>query len=166
MKVFLHLLCLLIVATRALADPPIRPDPKFTPGAVLEVTKEDLCTPGYTKKVRDVPAAVKNQVFVLYGITSHEAGEYEVDHLIPLELGGSNSIRNLFPQSYRTQPWNAHVKDRLENKLHPSISHAFIWPRRVRPRLLAQSTLWMRCGLVTSPSPRAESGRLRRVRET
>jgi len=22
------------------------------------------------------------------------------------------------PQSYRTQPWNAHVKDRLENELH------------------------------------------------
>src|SRR4029077_13314579 len=39
-------------------------------------------------------------------------------HLIPLSLGGSNSIRNLWPQSYRTSPWNAHVKDVLERRLH------------------------------------------------
>jgi hypothetical protein len=41
-----------------------------------------------------------------------------VDHSISLELGGSNSIKNLWPQSYKTTPWNAHKKDLLENKLH------------------------------------------------
>jgi hypothetical protein len=34
------------------------------------------------------------------------------------ELGGSNSIKNLWPESHRTSPWNAQVKDRLEDKLH------------------------------------------------
>jgi hypothetical protein len=38
--------------------------------------------------------------------------------LISLELGGSNDIGNLWPQSYRTEPWNAHVKDKLEDRLH------------------------------------------------
>ena len=33
-------------------------------------------------------------------------------------MGGSNNIKNLFPESYTTQPWNAHKKDKLENKLH------------------------------------------------
>jgi hypothetical protein len=43
---------------------------------------------------------------------------YEVDHLIPLSLGESNSIRNLWPQSTKTSPWNSYVKDALERKLH------------------------------------------------
>jgi hypothetical protein len=38
-----------------------------------------------------------------------------------LELGGSNDITNLWPQSFITKPWNAHVKDTLENKLHELI---------------------------------------------
>ena len=100
---------------------PILPDPKLTPGAVLPVTKADICVPGYTKKVRNVPASVKRQVYAEYGITSHKAGDFEVDHLISLELGGSNSIKNLWPQSYKTQPWNARVKDALENELHDEI---------------------------------------------
>ena len=41
--------------------------------------------------------------------------------MISLELGGSNSIKNLWPQSFKTQPWNAHVKDALENRLHEEI---------------------------------------------
>ena len=100
---------------------PILPDAKLTPGAVLPVTKADICVPGYTKKVRNVPASVKRQVYAEYGITSHKAGDFEVDHLISLELGGSNSIKNLWPESYKTQPWNARVKDALENELHDEI---------------------------------------------
>lgn len=97
---------------------PILPDSARTPGATLEVTATDICVPGYSKKVRNVPAAVKRQVYASYGIVRHAPGDYEVDHLISLELGGSNSIRNLWPQSYRTHPWNARVKDALENELH------------------------------------------------
>jgi hypothetical protein len=61
---------------------------------------------------------VKQKVYAEYGIAIHQPKEYEVDHLISLELGGSNDISNLWPQSYVTSPWNAHVKDKLENKLH------------------------------------------------
>jgi len=97
------------------------PDPKMTPGATLPVTKDDICVPGYTKKVRNVPIDVKRQVYAEYGIRQHKPGDYEVDHLISLELGGSNSIKNLWPQSYLTHPWNAHVKDALENEMHDEI---------------------------------------------
>jgi hypothetical protein len=97
---------------------PIVPDSKLTPGDSFAVTSQDLCVPGYTKKVRNVPAEMKREVYEEYGVTSHGSGDYEVDHLIPLELGGSNSIKNLWPESHRTLPWNAQVKDRLEGKLH------------------------------------------------
>ncbi len=98
--------------------PPILPDPNLTPGATFDVTKDDVCTPGYSKKVRNVPEEVKREAYREYGILSHQPGEYEVDHLISLELGGSNDLKNLWPESYKTQPWNAHVKDALENELH------------------------------------------------
>jgi hypothetical protein len=84
----------------------------------FEVTVQDLSVPGYTKKVRDVPAEMKREVYREYGITSQGPGDYEVDHRIPLEVGGSNSIKNLWPESHRTTPWNAQVKDQLEGKLH------------------------------------------------
>ena len=45
--------------------------------------------------MRNVPAQMKREVYREYGITSHGSGDYDVDHLIPLELGGSNSIKNL-----------------------------------------------------------------------
>ena len=96
---------------------PIRPDPKLTPGAIFDVTLQDISSPGYSKKVRHVTSEVKHEVFAEYGITEHLPGEYEVDHLIPLSIGGSNSIKNLWPESYRTV-WNARVKDRLEDRLH------------------------------------------------
>lgn len=97
---------------------PILPKPALTPGAALDVDTADICVPGYTKRVRNVPAAVKRLVYASYGVRTHKAGDYEVDHLISLELGGSNSVRNLWPESYRTHPWNARVKDALENELH------------------------------------------------
>ncbi|MDQ6830586.1 MAG: HNH endonuclease [Gemmatimonadota bacterium] len=103
---------------QAIGDLPMLPDRRRTPGAVLDVTAKDICVPGYTKKVRNVPATVKKQVYESYGIRTHPRGAFEVDHLISLELGGSNAVANLWPESYRTSPWNAKVKDALENKLH------------------------------------------------
>jgi hypothetical protein len=97
---------------------PFVPDSVLTPGAALDVTAADICVPGYSKRVRNVPAEVKREAYANYGVRSHEPGEYEIDHLISLELGGSNSLRNLWPQSFRTHPWNAYVKDALENELH------------------------------------------------
>ena len=113
-------------ASQAGLKPPILPDVKLTPGDTLDVTKDDICVSGYSKKVRDVPQAVKEQAYKEYGITQREPGEYEVDHLISLELGGSNSIKNLWAESYRTAPWNARVKDKLENKLHEMICNSRI----------------------------------------
>lgn len=96
------------------------PDTSCTPGAVLSVTAAQVCTPGYSKSVRNVSTKTKNAVFAEYGITSHPTGAYEVDHLISLELGGSNDIKNLFPEAALPIP-GFHEKDKVENYLHSQV---------------------------------------------
>jgi hypothetical protein len=94
------------------------PDPDCTPGAVFpDATKEQICQPGYSSSVRNVTVATKNQVYAEYGIYTHATGEYEVDHFISLELGGSNDISNLFPEAASPKP-GFHEKDLVENYLH------------------------------------------------
>jgi hypothetical protein len=86
-----------------------------------------ICTPGYTKCIRNVSTAVKKQVYASYGLAGNHTGYCdsqqgcEIDHLISLELGGSNDARNLWPEPYQGEALNAHVKDRLENKMHADV---------------------------------------------
>lgn len=97
------------------------PDSDCSPGAIFpDVTKDDICVPGYSSKVRNVPESEKNQVYAEYGIASHTTGEYEVDHLISLELGGSNDIANLWPEPAEPRP-GFHEKDKVENYLHDQV---------------------------------------------
>lgn len=101
-------------------------DVACTPGAIIPTaTKEQICTPGYSKTVRNVPASEKDQVFQEYGIASHTPGQYEVDHLVSLELGGSNDISNLWPEASATTP-GFHQKDEVENYLHAQVCQGTI----------------------------------------
>lgn len=97
------------------------PDPACTPGAILPAaTVDQICQSGYSSSVRNVPQSTKDAVFAEYGIASHSPGEYEVDHLISLELGGSNGIANLWPEPANPTP-GFHQKDQTENYLHDQV---------------------------------------------
>ena len=117
-KLFLLFLLLALPAYSQEDYSKFLPNKEFTPGDPLIGLNpaETICVSGYTKKARAVSESTKRKVFELYNTTPQQ-DRYEVDHLISLELGGSNDIRNLWPQSYTTQPWNAYKKDKLENKL-------------------------------------------------
>jgi len=96
-------------------------DSACTPGAILATaTKEAICQSGYASTVRNVPTSVKNQVYAEYDIRSHAPGQYEVDHLVSLELGGSNELSNLWPELASPQP-GFHEKDSVENDLHSQV---------------------------------------------
>lgn len=101
------------------------PDRRCTPGQALpDVTAQQVCVPGYASRVRAVSAATRARVLAEYGVTEAQAGggRYEVDHLISLELGGSNSAANLFPQpADRPGSPGYQTKDRLENALHAAV---------------------------------------------
>ncbi len=93
------------------------PDAHCTPGAVFPVSSQKICVAGYTQSVRAVSQAEKDRVYAEYGIVHHTTGQYEIDHLISLELGGNNDISNLWPESALPVP-GFHTKDNLENVMH------------------------------------------------
>jgi hypothetical protein len=128
------------------------PDPACTPGDIFpDVTKDQVCTSGYSSSVRNVPASEKDAVYAEYGITQHTTGEYEVDHFISLELGGSNDISNLFPEAASPTP-GFHQKDQVENYLHEHVCEGAL-PLAEAQRQIA--TNWLAVYLTLSGSSAA-----------
>ena len=117
-----------------------RPDRALTPGAVdPAVTDATICAhdwaPGdppqrggdetYARAARHTGASLKAAVFAAYHRTDpHDGGHsYEVDHLVPLSLGGRDVAANLWPESRRGDGLNAWTKDRLEYRLFRLVCH-------------------------------------------
>jgi hypothetical protein len=96
------------------------PDSACTPGAVLTTDTSIICKSGYTKTVKNVPLAESKQVFTEYGIPYNQHSKYEVDHLISLEIGGSNGISNLWPEKI-SMTYGSLTKDKFENYLHAQV---------------------------------------------
>jgi hypothetical protein len=97
-------------------------NPVLTPGATdPRVTNDNvaltICLRGYTRTFRNVPSVVKGAIYSEYGIPRGERHRYVIDHLIPLEVGGSNDIKNLWAQP-KSGVQSADAKDRVENDLH------------------------------------------------
>jgi len=109
--------CLLLFAIYNQPVDLSKPKMTLTPGEARNVSLNDVCRERANDSVRVVPASLQQQVFREYGINDTRPGAYEVDYLITPELGGANSIRNLWPEPY-SSVWNAHVKDALEERLH------------------------------------------------
>lgn len=95
----------------------IYPDTDCSPGAILNVTAKDICYSGYSDSVRDVSEKTKNEVYASYDVYNREPYSYEIDHLVPLSIGGSNDISNLFPEKYEME-LGARTKDKVENCFH------------------------------------------------
>lgn len=112
--------CLLILGT--LTFPSIgQARGSLNPDVRQETIQETICIPGYTKSVRPATTytnGVKQKLMREAGLSYDvAASEYELDHIIPLALGGHP--RNL--NNLDLQPWEgqhgAKRKDRLEVKL-------------------------------------------------
>jgi hypothetical protein len=89
----------------------------LTPGAVRPVQLAELCNTQDLDNDPPVTPTLEQAVLQEYGIAASAEKNYALDYLITPELGGSNSIQNLWPQPY-SSTWNARVKDQLEDHLH------------------------------------------------
>jgi hypothetical protein len=119
-----------VEAAQSRAPGPVMPNPMLTPGVVRELSLEEICTTRWGLDRRFVTPAMRREVFTRYRLRGpndpacrkdKHGRRYELDHLIPRQLGGADDVDNLFPQCYAGRPWNAVLKDRVENRLHKEV---------------------------------------------
>ena len=97
----------------------VAPDPTLTPGAVRTTDAFDVCSHG-TRQYRHMNRERSDVIMAEYGLPGGPHEAYEIDHLIPLSIGGSDDDANLWPEPRRMiEPeWSAERKDELEMRLH------------------------------------------------
>ena len=106
------------------------PDPSCTPGGIDPSVTADVLTDGSwrTACLRNCQSseAQKHVAYAWYGIhkPKHNSGDTQVcelDHLVPLELGGADGLGNIWPEcgpdSVTLHERYFKVKDRVENYL-------------------------------------------------
>jgi hypothetical protein len=90
-------IAVIVAATPAFADD--LPNPNLTPGAVNpDITQANIhstiCVAGYTMSIRS-PAnydnAIKRKMIDQYGYKDKKMADYELDHLVPVDIGGSQT---------------------------------------------------------------------------
>lgn len=113
--------CLLVIQFLPEARAEVAPRAALTPGAVREVSTQAMCAAGEGADRPAIPHEIAVEVFRKYGIHDPQPRAYEVDYLIPPDLGGAGDVRNLWPQPYNEGTWNARVKDALEDRLRTMV---------------------------------------------
>lgn len=108
----------------------VLPDSSYTPGATNpNITQaninQNICNPSWSTKSIRPPVAYTNQLKATqikqYGYADTKMADFEEDHLISLELGGSpTDPKNLWPELYVPKP-GAREKDLVENYLHKQV---------------------------------------------
>jgi hypothetical protein len=110
---------LLALSLPALAQQAEVPDATLTPGVIASTNEAEVCGVvgglSYSKRHRQTPAGLKALVFRRYGIDPR-GQDWEIDHRLPLALGGADAVYNLFPQpgDGHGARFTYHHKDKLE----------------------------------------------------
>ena len=126
------------------------PNPNMTPGAINPHVNQSninttICVRGWTRTVRPpeyYTERLKWSQIHAYGYEDRRLRNYEEDHLIPLELGGSpTSPQNLWPEPHHVPGgWGSRRKDRLENRLRELVCRGEL-PLNIARRAIA--TNWV-----------------------
>ena len=96
------------------------PDPRCTPGSFdPAITRAKLCAPGYRTSSYRPPSSQTTRA--KYQVVEPAYGQRnvrgELDHLVPLELGGSNDMKNFWVEAGKIP----NPKDKVENQLHAMV---------------------------------------------
>ena len=135
------------------------PDPACTHGAVdPRVTQANIsttiCTRGYTATVRP-PLNITKPIKIermAGGLSGQPLATADLDHLVPLELGGAPAdVANLWPE-----PWagdgNAHQKDTVETFLNREVCRGTMQLAEAQRQIATDwLSVYQTCGLHLTP---------------
>jgi len=106
-KSLITLCALFVLAAGVRAQEALLPNPKLTPGRIAQTDKDR----------GGVTVEMEQKVFARYRLPWASRAAFKIDHLIPLELGGADTIDNLWPQSLRARPYGPERKELLTEVL-------------------------------------------------
>jgi hypothetical protein len=86
-----------------------------TPGAKSNVSETEVCAADFASSQKPVSPWQIGQALSRYGKRLDDKS-VQIDHLIPVSLGGTNDPDNLWPQPVQRE-WGPQTKDELEAKL-------------------------------------------------
>lgn len=109
------LLLLLALTSSAFARENV-PDPAITPGEVATTDIVLVCQHGYSATVRKTTQDMKRDTYNAYRVRGSRK-HWKIDHLVPLSMGGADSMKNIWPSDFKAGKYNAAAKDRLELKI-------------------------------------------------
>ena len=145
-KIIRLILIVLSLCAFSIAQADDVPDLSKTPGKSRPgLTKKIICATKWGKDERHVTDAMKREVFSQYDFSGYSDAHCvpnghhrtcEIDHLISRELGSADIVDNLWPEAYGTSPWNAQLKDKLENRLHKEMCAGAITLNAARLKLV------------------------------
>jgi len=108
------LLLLLVLIASPLHAQPIRVEMLYNPAVTQETVETTICVPGWTRGARPSSSYTRRVKIALtreLAIPQEMLGDFELDHRIPLGLGGAPYE----PSNLELQPWDeAFEKDRKE----------------------------------------------------
>lgn len=119
------------------------PDSTLSPGVIATsdihtLTNYDSSCGTYSECHRNTSASLKKQIVAEYPGCNPPR---EIDHIVPLALGGADVAGNLWCQS-GTGQWNFHLKDRLESYLVLQMKSGNISPSDAQQCILQD---WVAC---------------------
>ena len=94
-----------------------KPDRALTPGSARLLSAADVCRQDNDDLDPRLSLEKQHAVFHAYRMNERASRAYQVDYLINPQLGGDDSLANLWPEPYHATVWNATAKDALETRL-------------------------------------------------
>lgn len=124
----------------------IYPNFECSSGANITVSLDVMCKKGYTATVRNVSEKTRKEVLKKYNVSDGYGRTYELDHIVPLCMGGSNDAENLWlePSTKGGFVYGYQKKDGVERLLCNKVCNGTITLEEAQYQIVYNWTGWVK----------------------